>query len=111
MIAEENCLANTRLVFQPKLDEARVDIGAVRAVEHIFLAANDFERAVRFQRAEITLTNVSVNGGEVLMPPEKPQAYCYGAAPVEKGKATVTAECPEQYDGRHFRQARITVVP
>ena len=64
-----------------------------------------------FQRAELLLKEVSVDGGNLLTSQEKPDAYCYGAAPRANGSDTATLECPDQYDGVHYRQAKIDLAP
>jgi hypothetical protein len=62
-----------------------------------------------FQRAELTLTNVTMDRGKVLQDPEQPDSYCYGEPPETVGSGNPQVACPEQYDGHSYRQARIVL--
>jgi hypothetical protein len=64
-----------------------------------------------FQRAELVLKNVTVDRGEVVTAPEEPDTYCYGTPPevIENGNPRMA--CRDQYDGKSYRQARITLLP
>ena len=53
MVAEQDRLTDERLVFQLQLDERRVNVRSVRAIKNVLFPADDSERAVGLQGAQV----------------------------------------------------------